>query len=446
MHKYRFKFIFIVFSLFFCLWGTGPAAGAGQPFKGVELNFLVISGHTVGLESRLPEFETQTGIKVNLIRVSMPDLYTKLGVEFAAGGSSYDVSEMMWEAAQGYARANKLLVLDEMIQKQKIDMTQYSAVCLDKHMIRYPQTAEGKIICLPHQADVQIMAYRRDLFENPSEKESFQKKHNYPLAPPKTFEQFLDIARFFTRDTNGDGQNDLFGTTVMGKNFPSLVGDITPYLRGFGGDWIGQDFRPVVNRPESIAGIQFYYDLFSKHKVTPPGAATYAWEDEIADFQNGKLAMMNIWPVQIVALEKKESSKVAGSIGYAVVPGHAPTLGGWSVAIPRTARNPEASFLFIQWLTQTRIALDRARETGFSTAIQALYDDPEMKNKYNYLGAVKTSLPYGIGWPQIGEFTSIWQIGAQELSRMFAGEVTVKEAADQMQKRLDQLMKDSGYY
>lgn len=45
-----------------------------------------------------------------------------------------------------------------------------------------------------------------------------------------------------------------------------------------------------------------------------------------------------------------------------------------------------------------------------------------------------------------GEFTSIWQIGAQELSRVFAGEVTVKETADAIQKKLDPLMKDGGYY
>jgi multiple sugar transport system substrate-binding protein len=156
--------------------------------------------------------------------------------------------------------------------------------------------------------------------------------------------------------------------------------------------------------------------------------------------------MMQIWPGAVVSLEKNEASKVSGKIKYSVVPGKAPTVGGWALAIPKKAKNPEASFFFINWLTSEKIALSRARETGFSTATQALYDDPVMLEKFSYLPAVKASLPYGQGWPQIGEFTSIWQIGSQELSRIFAAELSVQESAEIIQKRLDRLMDDGAYY
>lgn len=422
------------------------AAAKEKPFAGTTLNFLMISGHKAGLEEKLPAFEKETGIQVKIIPVSMPDLYTKLNTEFAAQGNAYDITEMMWAAAQGYARAGYLYELDDFMEKYAVDVKEFTSVYVDHHMIQYPQTPAGKFICLPHQADIQILAYRKDLFENKEEQKKFKAEYGYDLTVPETFDQFVDVAEFFTRDTNGDGKNDLFGTTVMGKNFPSLVGDITPYLRGFKGDWIKTDFHPTINSPESIAAIQYYVDLYAKHKVTPPGADTYSWEEETADFQNNKLAMMIIWPGQVVALEDPASSKAAGNIGYAVVPGKAPAVGGWAVSIPKTAKNPEASFLFLNWLTSTQIALERARRTGFSTASQALFNDPIMQKKFSYLSAFKASLPYGRGWPQIGEFTSIWQIGAQELSRVFAGEITVKKAADKMQERLDQLMQDGGYY
>ena len=147
---------------------------ANQPFTGTELNFLMISGHRVGLDDLLPEFEKQTGIRVNLIPVSMPDLYAKLGTEFAASGSSYDAAEMMWAAAQGYARAGYLYELDTLIKKHAVDVNQYAGVYVKRHMIQYPQTADGKYICLPHQADIQILAYRKDLFENPQEQSAFK--------------------------------------------------------------------------------------------------------------------------------------------------------------------------------------------------------------------------------------------------------------------------------
>ena len=440
----------LVIPLFLCaalaVLPVGATQAADRPFEGVELNFLMISGHRVGMEELLPEFEKETGMKVNLIPVSMPDLYTRLGTEFAAGGQSYDVCETMWAAAQGYARGGNLLYLDDLLKKNNVDVNRFTSVYVKNHMIQYPETPEGKFVCLPHQASIQIMAYRRDLFEDPKEQAAFKAKYGTDLVVPKTLEEFRRAAEFFTRDTDNDGRNDLFGTVVLGKNFPSLVGDITPYLRGHGGDWINDDFKPIINSPESIAGLKYYYDLFASDKVTPPGCATYAWDEETADFQNGRLAMMVIWCSAVVGLEDPDVSKVAGKIGYTVVPGRAPTVGGWAVAIPAKAKNPEASFAFINWLTSDKVALTRAQKTGFPAASQCLFNDPVMKEKFLFLDAYKASLPYAKGWPQIGEFTSIWKIGAQEMSRVFAGEISVEKAADSMQKDLDRLMKDGGYY
>ncbi|MDY6835736.1 MAG: sugar ABC transporter substrate-binding protein [Chloroflexota bacterium] len=409
--------------------------------KETKLTVLMISGHDVGLESLLEEFEEDTGIDVEIVTVSMPDLYTKLDTEFAAGGNSYDVAEMMWAAAQGYARAGYLYELDDFMQEADVDVSQYTSVYVDNHMIQYPQTENGAYICLPHQADLQILAYREDLFDDASEQAAFLTEYGYTLKVPETYDEFLDVAKFFTRP-----DDDLYGAVVMGKNFPSLVGDITPYIRAFGGDWIDDTYHPVINSAESKEAIQYYYDLFAEHEVTPEGCATYSWEEEIADYQHGKIAMMIIWPGQVVSLEDKEVSDVAGNIGYAVVPGKAPTVGGWALTIPKKSKNPEASFEFMEWLASTEVALQRAQDTGFSTATQALFDDPVMNQKFNYLHAFENSLPYGEGWPQIGEFTSIWQIGAEEISRVFSGEISVEEAADNMQNRFDELMQSGDYY
>lgn len=425
--------------------GCGDDNESNETFDGVKLTYLTLSGHDIGIEDLLPEFEAETGIEVEIVSVSMTDLYTKLGTEFAAGGRSYDVAIMMWAAAQGYARADNLYILDDFMEKYDVDPSQYASVYIDNHMIQYPETTDGQYICLPEQADLQILAYRTDLFNDPTEQANFKMEYGYDLKVPETYDEYLDVAEFFTRDTDSDGETDIYGTVVMGQNFPSLVGDITPYIRGFGGDWIDDDYNPVINSPESVAGIQYYYDLWKAHEVTPPAANTYAWDEETADFQAGKLAMMIIWPGGVPALEDPDASSVAGNIGYAVVPGKHPTVGGWAVAIPAKAKNPEASFLFINWLTSTETALKRAQNTGFSTATQALFDDPIMNQKYDYLDAFKESLAYGEGWPQIGEFTSIWQIGAEELSRAFAGEISVQEAADNTQSRLETLMKDGGY-
>lgn len=432
-----------VFTLAGCS-GAATTTTADKPFAGVTINYLT-NGNDIGLSTLLPAFEKQTGIKVNITDTDMTGLYDKLNVEFGAKKTSFDVAEMMWAAAQGYMRAGDLLPLDNYIKKYHVDVNQYASVYVRNHMFQYPETADGQYIALPHQADIQILAYRADLFDDPTNQADFKAQYGYPLAPPTTYQQFMDIARFFTRDTNGDGTPNLYGTCIMGGNYPSLVGDVTPYLRAFGGGWINSTYHPIINSAASVKALQFYYDLW-KDGLTPPAANTYTWDDEIADFQNGKIAMMQIWPGQVTALENPTASSVAGKIKYAVVPGKVPTVGGWAVAISKFSQHPEAAFVFANWLTSTKTALAVARSTGFSTAAAAVYTDPQMRAKYDYIDAFNESLKYGKGWPQIGEFTSIWQIGAQEYSRVFSGEITVQEAADNMEQQLDKLMRDGGYY
>ena len=78
-------------------------------------------------------------------------------------------------------------------------------------LLRYQKDADGKIYGLPWWDGPVMFYYRKDLFENPQEKENFQKEYGYELNPPMTWKEFLDIAQFFTRDTDQDGTVDFYG-------------------------------------------------------------------------------------------------------------------------------------------------------------------------------------------------------------------------------------------
>ena len=70
---------------------------------------------------------------------------------------------------------------------------------------------------MPAWANAEIVFYRKDLFDKPEEQKAFQAKYGYPLAPPQTWQQWRDIAKFFTRDTDGDGKADFWGTDTIGS-------------------------------------------------------------------------------------------------------------------------------------------------------------------------------------------------------------------------------------
>ena len=46
---------------------------------------------------------------------------------------------------------------------------------------------------------MEILYYRKDLFESTAEQKNFKAKYGYDLAPPVTWQQFTDAAEFFTR-------------------------------------------------------------------------------------------------------------------------------------------------------------------------------------------------------------------------------------------------------
>src|SRR3546814_6361872 len=58
---------------------------------------------------------------------------------------------------------------------------------------------DGKHMSQTIDGDLHTLSYRVDLFEDPEEQKAFRDKYGYDLAPPVTWDQYYDIAEFFTR-------------------------------------------------------------------------------------------------------------------------------------------------------------------------------------------------------------------------------------------------------
>jgi len=61
---------------------------------------------------------------------------------------------------------------------------------------------EGKTYCIPIFWNSHGLFYRKDLFEDPTEKANFKAKYGYELRVPRTFDELVDVAEFFTRPPN----------------------------------------------------------------------------------------------------------------------------------------------------------------------------------------------------------------------------------------------------
>ena len=74
-----------------------PLAQAGKPYAGARIKMSQVShAYADALTAKLPAFEQQTGIKVEIDQMSFPVLNQREDLELASGSGAYDVMQMIF--------------------------------------------------------------------------------------------------------------------------------------------------------------------------------------------------------------------------------------------------------------------------------------------------------------------------------------------------------------
>ena len=129
---------------------------------------------------------------------------------------------------------------------------------------------------LVHAAGTSLLVYRKDLA---------QKKG---LKNPKTWDDFLKIAKSLTMDTDEDGKIDIYGVTIPGGNLfiNILMGELT---KANGGILFDDQNRPHFTDKSMIETLNFLKELT---KYLPPGWEGHGYLDTFANMYGQKAAMM----------------------------------------------------------------------------------------------------------------------------------------------------------
>lgn len=199
------------------------------------------------------------------------DAYNQKLVTAVAGGNPPDVSQVkLWWQPQ-LVEMGALEPLDGWVGTWAGKTDIYDRIWT---LTRY---TDGKQYLMPLQMVILYMYYRVDMFKE------------LGLSIPQTRAEFLDVAQKLTRDTNGDGQIDVYGFGIRGA-------------RG-GHDWwgtfvlsSGATFDTVNGQsglitPRAIAANQWFIDLYRKYKVSPPTTPTDGFQEIIANMKSGRTAM-----------------------------------------------------------------------------------------------------------------------------------------------------------
>jgi ABC-type glycerol-3-phosphate transport system substrate-binding protein len=398
----------------------------GQPYAGVTIKYMAvaepISDHI--RNDIIPGFTAKTGIKVEMDTTDYVKLHDKQVLELIAG--RYDVYQVdqMWVTK--YTRNGWLEPLNDYIKKFNTPVANYYPNLVDVG------TVDGKIYAFPLSAIPVDLFYNKNMFAEAGLSTSLE-----------TWDDVLSAAETLTKDKNGDGVIDQWGTAIRGERGNPITWTYLPMLWSYGAKIFDDQMKPVYNSPEAVAAVSYFKEL---NQYSPPG--WHSAQDIAALMQQGQAGILTLMSVYNGAMDDPAQSKVVGDIEFADMPkgptgNRASILGLWTIGVAAKSTKKEAAALFLDYLTQFEVGKKMAFSGTVSATMSKIYQEPDAPRFYPVLGSV---LNYVQAPPLIPEAEEWFLSIGTALQEALAGEKTPQQAMDDSVEQVYNILKDAGYY
>ena len=315
------------------------------------------------------EFKKRTGVTVQLTTAPFGQLYTKVLADFVTKGDSYDVVL----AASSWLGDLQGFVVD-LTDRVKNDTSMH----WDDVIYQGNAQWDGRQIAIPIDGDNHLCYYRRDVLEDKGLGRQYKREFGKELAPPDTWDDFMDIARFF-----GDGKHGVRGVVEAyrhgGQAFWYFASNCVSYCSTKdlpGAMWFDPDtLKPLINNPGHVKGMENYAEAV---KYGPPGMINFDSNEVRQRFANGETVLCIDWDDTPIVGELQKNTKVKGKIGSQLLPGSnevydykkedwvkqsSPNrpgwlaFGGWVGVIPKTATSVDTAYNFLSFLAGPEFSL-----------------------------------------------------------------------------------------
>ncbi|HWU90222.1 MAG TPA: sugar ABC transporter substrate-binding protein [Kofleriaceae bacterium] len=421
--------------------GVWTLEGAAAPYRGVTLRAIGESLPPLEAMAKLAtQFEQQTGIKVEVEMYEHSEAVSKVMLDLNSHRGRYDFILQPHRELGRFVKNGHLKEVKSFMDNPALrDPSFKPEEQLFQRQWKEISWYDGKVYGFPFTALTMYLWYRKDLFEDPKERAGFKAKYGYEMKVPTTWKEYTDLAAFFHRPSER-----FYGTAIQGKRHEALWYEWLNFLYSFGGDMMetqtGSSCGPIiVNSPEAVASLDYYKSLIA---YSPPDTLNYFWDDVMALMQQGKVFELLMWTDATYAVEDPKQSKVSGKMAFDLTPqdkgGKVGQIEGWSYLIPTDSKNPEAAYLFIQWM----MGFERQRTqhlNGGSSARPDVYADPSVK-ALSYSKASVDTFAVARPKPTIPESPQITEILVRELSLALTGKKTSKEALDTAAAEMSKLL------
>ena len=382
---------------------ASPSSGASasSAASAAAFDWKALSGKTItflanqhpwtdGMNLVLDKFTTDTGITVDVQPFSEDLYFDKMEQTVRSGGADVYFLPMDSTAFDQYS-ADLIEPLTPYINDPAKTSPDYDFADFPEGFLGgalYPPgDTNAQVYGVPISFETYILFYNKDLV----------------ATPPATYADLIAQAKQISADKGSQGisgavmrgiRSDTIMDTLSGVVWDSwgAAEAPTPYGLWFDGAWD----KPRLTNEGVCQGLANYGNLLA---TGPSNKFALDWSDANTLFQQGKAAFFIDASLFGPTYEDTSVSQVAGKVGYTVIP---PVTAGsdswtghwlWGLGIPKSAKEKDAAWYFVQWMTNKANTAEIGKSTGGAPRLSS-YADPVYTSSLNpdYVAAVNKAM------------------------------------------------------
>ena len=389
-----------------------------------------------GFRQLVEQYQKETGNRIELDVNPYAGALDKIRNSLRAGAGTYDLlaidNNWMVEMFDG----GFLMPLTELDPAFKLDpgISTYGGTIFWNDRLHTFDPAGGKLMGVPVNGNVEVLFYRKDLYDQKG------------LKVPETWDQVLD---------NATKLND--GSKVYGfvhrDDRDSALADFSNYLFSFGGDIFANastgDFTVVLNSPAARRALDFYLRLGKGGGY--PSAGSVSQGQMIQLLSTGKaaqaIAVVGAW----AQLEDPNKSAVVGKIEAALIPRgeggqHASRAGHWIGAVARNVPRERqlAALQFLRWFQTLDHQLAYTRYGAVPVRVDIGNSDLARDPKFRFLKAQAENSRVARMYAVVPEAAQMSSILSLRLNECIIGKASINDTLNRAAAEVQDLMARAG--
>jgi len=400
---------------------SAPSASApASAVSGGEITVALITSPTNdAIQSLIPQFTSETGIKVNVVSADWTSGHQKELLAFQSKKGLYDVVQFDDPYLPAFAAGGFLEPLDDFLQTSQ----EYGAKDIPQPILDYGKF-KGTTYALDLSSEPYLFWYRTDLFNKAG------------LKLPATWEEYVANAKAIQDAKLGSGQ-------VMGLSKPSsLPFHWLQMVWSYGGDLVDANNKPTVNTPKAIAGTTVLKEMVP---YSPSSALTASDDDVVSIFCQQDVGEMISYSGYFPVVKDPKQCKVGQVFDVSVVPAGPASnqvlLEGWHIGVPSDSKNKPQAMRFLEWMLGKSHALALLDAGAAAIARYSLANDPSVTAKYSYLPILIKTAEVARPTPRLTQLPEVTQAITNRVEDILSGSSSVQDGLDKLQSDLEGILK-----